>query len=1465
MLVIIYLRRRKRRRKPRRRKSKRALMDPSINGGTDSISSMPDEILHHILSFLPIKPVIRTSFFSRRWRHVWCETPCLNFDCLKATPQDIMQTLKSYRATKIMSFHLTIPPHVPEPQIDEWMEFAVSRNVEKLSLFFHPSRKTYRFPDSFYRSSSLEQLSLNLYTIPGCTVSWKSLRILTLLDCGLRDNEPMANILSGSPVLETLRLGECFVERLDLSKSPSLRRLEIHPLFQRGRRPAEIVAPQIHYLRLAFSCEEPPTLVDVSSLAEASLYIRMGNYKYDPFRHGVLPTMVLEMLAKLQNVERLTFGGTLLQILSLAELCGLPFPTLKVQTLTVGTMFARSAIPGIARLLQNSPGLKKLRAHGTYAGRIKDTDMDIYLDSQGLHPEQCWRPKYEVFPTTYELNRMLKSCCKDAASKVVASFMEMLLRNGKTLETLVLGFKDIYELLQIPSTLCSNNNVSIVLKRYKYPVVVVLEGLVWKLGYKYPVERDVLRKPRGRKSKRALMDPSINGGTDIISCMPDEILHHILSFLPINLVIRTSFFSRRWRHVWCETPRLDFDCLDFDCRGREATAQDINQTLKSYRAPKITSLNISMPQRVPEPQVDKWVEFAISRNVEKLSLLFFGRSVSHEAYRFPESFYRSSSLEQLSLDFDMIPICTVSWKSLREVTLWDCGLHDESMAKILSGSPLLETLILGGCFVERLDLSKSSSLRRLESHPSICEDQGPAEIVAPQIHYMSLSFSYKEPPTLVDVSSLAEASLGIRIDGYGFLIKAGFLRKAGSLPAMVLEMLAKLQNVEKLTLGGTLLQILSLAELCGLPFPTLKVKTLTVETTMFVRSVIPGIARLLQNSPGLKKLITHGTYSRSIQDTDMDSYLDSQGLHPDQCWRPKYEKFPTTYEFSAMLKSCCKDAASKVVASFMEMLLRNGKTLETFVVKLEYVDEFDDVPKWFEELLQIPPTLCNNNDVSIVLRRPTFFIIYIPMCGREKDKSLLGTKRHEQYGGFFILFKRIRKMIGDRDVRRHRRKRLKKSRRRKSKRALMDPSINGGTDIISSMPDEILHHILSFLRIKPRHVWCETPCLDFGCLEATPQDIMQTLKSYRATKIMSFYLRIPQHVPEPQIDKWMEFDISRNVEKLSLFFDCSHKTYRFPDSFYCSSSLEQLSLDYDTIPRCTVSWKSLRKLTLWSCRLHEDESMANILSGSPLLETLILSGCFVERLDLSKSSSLRRLEIHPLFWEDQGPAEIVAPQIHYLSLAFSYKEPPTLVDVSSLIEVHIRIRMSSYGFLETMVLEMLPKLQNVERLNCEGTLLQILSAAELRGVAFPTLKVKTLTVETMYLCKICYSWYSKNSPGLKKLVVIVTHSGNIEDRYIDSYLESQGLSPDQCWRSKYEVFPTTDEFRKMLYRCEDMSKVVASFMEMALRNGNTLETLDVGFNDIYDCDGPIEKLNQIPPTLCNNNNVSIVLKRYSTF
>ncbi|XP_024007929.1 putative F-box/LRR-repeat protein At3g28410 [Eutrema salsugineum] len=300
---------------------------------------------------------------------------------------------------------------------------------------------------------------------------------------------------------------------------------------------------------------------------------------------------------------------------------------------------------------------------------------------------------------------------------------------------------------------------------------------------------------------------------------------------------------------------------------------------------------------------------------------------------------------------------------MRNLTLSFCYLDkDKSMANILSGCPVLETLTL---FMFRglpdpLDLSKSPSLRTLEidcnSGTRInYRDQEPIKIVGPHIHNLILTCS-EAPCTLVDVSSLTKANFDISIADRAFLLNTDFIQ------IMVLEMLAKLQNIERFSLGGIFLHILSLAEFRGVTFPTFKVQTLTVETKL-VQSVIPGITRLLQNSPGLKK------FKCGIEDSNLDSYLYVQGLNADQFLRSGYDEvFPTSDDFGWIMWNCRKEDMWKLLASFIRMVLRNGKTLETLVVGLQDINGFDDA-KLFEELLQMPSALSNNNNVSIVLKR----------------------------------------------------------------------------------------------------------------------------------------------------------------------------------------------------------------------------------------------------------------------------------------------------------------------------------------------------------------------------------------------------------------------------------------------------------------------------------------------------------------
>ncbi|CAN6866015.1 unnamed protein product [Brassica oleracea] len=311
----------------------------NLFGGVDSISSLPDEMLHHFFSFVPTKVAITTSVLSKRWRHVWYKTPYLSFPHHKSSLESIHETLASYTAPKIMRFHLYVDRETSE---------ASERNF-------------------FFSNSSLKQLILDSwnYIRPKCTVSWTSLQNLSLRNSSL--DESFIKVLSGSPMLECLTLQSCSLTCLDLSESPRLRRLDLE-FFNSSPRKCHIVAPHIHYLRM-IDFTQKYSLVDVSSsLIEANIdtiyflplfWCTQDDPSKDPSKHDY-QVMMQTMLEKLQNVENITVGLSFLQMLSIAEFSGVHFPTFKVKTLTLKTTILRSAVLGIAKLLQNSPELKKI-------------------------------------------------------------------------------------------------------------------------------------------------------------------------------------------------------------------------------------------------------------------------------------------------------------------------------------------------------------------------------------------------------------------------------------------------------------------------------------------------------------------------------------------------------------------------------------------------------------------------------------------------------------------------------------------------------------------------------------------------------------------------------------------------------------------------------------------------------------------------------------------------------------------------------------------------------------------------------------------------------------------------------------------------------------------------------------------------------------------------------------------------
>ncbi|KAL0743469.1 hypothetical protein Bca4012_084982 [Brassica carinata] len=430
-------------------------------------------------------------------------------------------------------------------------------------------------------------------------------------------------------------------------------------------------------------------------------------------------------------------------------------------------------------------------------------------------------------------------------------------------------------------------------------------------------------------------DRKVKGAVDLISNLPDAILQHILCFIPIKLAISTSLLSTRWRHVWCDVPSLSLD-------ANTLTAASVNKALNRYTAPKTESFHLKTTKRENIPHINRWIKCAMSHNVENLSLDFWSNM---NTYKLPDFFYHNSSVKQLNIklgSFHMIvPECTVSWTSLQKLSLSGCTLFDESLARILTGCPILENLTLCRCDeLKVVDLSKSQRLRTLQIRRNVWVP-GPTQIVAPHIHCLRLLNSQLSC-TFVDVASLTEAKLDICYVSVNPKLKADFLQ------TMVLDMLEKLKNVEKLTFGGNFIQILSLAEIRGVSFPMLKVKTLTLDTDI-CRYVIPGIERLLQNSPDLETLTACSRDFNSMPGKYLDHYLKSQGFNLNTCWR------------STCLNNHCVDLTSEDVASFVELMLKHTKKLDKILVLLdEYFLQFE-----IEDV--VVPTFPHNKNVNVVL------------------------------------------------------------------------------------------------------------------------------------------------------------------------------------------------------------------------------------------------------------------------------------------------------------------------------------------------------------------------------------------------------------------------------------------------------------------------------------------------------------------
>ncbi|KAJ4749947.1 F-box/RNI-like/FBD-like domains-containing protein [Rhynchospora pubera] len=166
------------------------------------------------------------------------------------------------------------------------------------------------------------------------------------------------------------------------------------------------------------------------------------------------------------------------------------------------------------------------------------------------------------------------------------------------------------------------------------------------------------RKKRKRETKPTptpvpVPVPPPPAGPDLISQLPNSILHSILSLLPIKDAVRTSALSSRWRHLWKAAPlRLDSSSFDPNVqpplnlfhviRPPYWSWEAIFRVFHSHHGP-IQSLSLTL---FTPSEMDRFVESAVQRGIRQLNLV---ASYYEGTYELPAFLLLCNSLHQLSL------------------------------------------------------------------------------------------------------------------------------------------------------------------------------------------------------------------------------------------------------------------------------------------------------------------------------------------------------------------------------------------------------------------------------------------------------------------------------------------------------------------------------------------------------------------------------------------------------------------------------------------------------------------------------------------------------------------------------------------------------------------------------------------------------------------------------------------------
>ncbi|CAL1365940.1 unnamed protein product [Linum trigynum] len=187
----------------------------------------------------------------------------------------------------------------------------------------------------------------------------------------------------------------------------------------------------------------------------------------------------------------------------------------------------------------------------------------------------------------------------------------------------------------------------------------------------------------------------------LISQLPENVMHTILTLLPIKDAARTAILSSTWRRHWRSIPQLVFDEDGFAARRIDGSLiapnkliLNIYKSLLVHDGP-IAKFVLAVPVLTPCNEIDHIVLHLCSRGVQELTLVFSREAITNLYYKLPSSLFSSTAalhLNRLKLGCCLfaVPPWFVGFSKLTDLELCRVSLQSDFFENFLPKCPLLQ-------------------------------------------------------------------------------------------------------------------------------------------------------------------------------------------------------------------------------------------------------------------------------------------------------------------------------------------------------------------------------------------------------------------------------------------------------------------------------------------------------------------------------------------------------------------------------------------------------------------------------------------------------------------------------------------------------------------------------------------------------------------------------------------------------